>query len=171
MTNHHNYHDKTTTTTTTTSTTGGSTTSSTGARARSIEGNVLHGWYVDVCEYYADTFRREPGPGIRRDIAEAIKAGMTGECFMAIIDESQNAPRPSWAYCMAILRRCQGMGIKTMDDWRTDRMRHEGSKNPALNYAQRQYKDEDFGPDFFVKLEDWATPEEIEEFHKKYGYN
>lgn len=150
MTNLHNYHDKTTTTTTTISTTGGTTTGGTGARARSIEGNVLHGWYLDACEYYADTFRRAPGPGIRRDIALAIRDGMTGECLCAIMDESQTAPRPSWAYCLAILRRCQAEGIKTLEDWNKDRQRRESARNPALNYAQRAYNDEDFGPDFFV---------------------
>lgn len=151
MTNFNNNHDKTTTTTTT-CTGSGTTTGGTGARARSIEGTVMHGWYLDACDYYADTFRRAPGPGIRRDIAYAIKDGMTGECLSAIMDESQTAPRPSWAYCLAILRRCQAEGIKTLEDWQRDRQRRESSKNPALNYQQREYVDSDYDASFFVDL-------------------
>ena len=144
-----------TTTTTTTrepivlSSTSTSTSSSTGARARSIEANVLHGWYLDCCEYYADSFRREPAPAIRREIAQTIKDGMTGECLQAIIDETMTAPRPSWAYCRAIINRAKLDGIKTLDDWHRDKQKREGARNPALNYAQRQYQDDDFGPDFF----------------------
>ena len=109
--------------------------------------------YLDCCEYYADTFRRAPGPGIRRDIAFAIKDGMTGECLMAIMDEGQTAPRPSWAYTMAILRRCQGAGIKTIEDWRADQQRRQAARNPALDYAQREYTDDMFGEDFFFSYE------------------
>ncbi len=151
-----NTNSTTTTTTTTTSGSTGSTSSSTGARARSIEAKVLHGWYLECCEYYADSYRRAPGPGIRRDIAMAIKGGMTGECLQTIIDESMTAPRPSWAYCLAILRRCQRDGIKTLADWNADRRRREASRNPALNYDQRQYHEDDFGEDFFVNLDEWG---------------
>ena len=147
----------TTTTTTRTSTgTGtstGGTSTGTGARARSIEAELMHGMYLDCCEYYADCFRRAPAPGIRKDIAYAIKGGMTGECLQAIMDEAQTAPRPSWAYCMAILRRCQGAGIKTIEDWNEDRRRRHAARNPALNYEQRQYTDDMFGEDFFFSYE------------------
>ena len=108
-----------TTTTTTTSSSG--TSSSTGARARSVEATVLHGWYVESCAYYEACFRRHVAPGIRRDIAETIRDGMTGECLNAIMDEAQTAPRPSWAYCMAIVRRCKNAGIMTLEDWQRDR--------------------------------------------------
>lgn len=143
MTNTIHNHDNSTTSTCT------GTSSSAGARARSIEANVLRGWYNDACEYFVDNFRRAPGPGVRREIAEAIKSGMTGECLMAIMDEAQGAPRPSWAYCLAILRRCQGAGIKTLEDWQTDKERANARKNPALNYTQREYTDDMFGPDFY----------------------
>lgn len=142
---------RTTTITTSGTSTGstGSSSSGTGARARSIEASVLHGWYIECCEYYAECFRRAPAPGIRKDIAFAIKNGMTGECLKAIMDETQTAPRPSWAYCMAILRRCEGSGIKTLEDWQEDRRKRDSKKNPALNYAQREYTDDMFGDDFF----------------------
>ena len=156
---------RTTTTTTSSSSTGSSsgTSSGTGARARSIEASVLHGWYLDCCEYYAESFRRAPAPSIRRDIATAIKNGMTGECLRAIMDETQTAPRPSWAYCMAILRRCEGSGIKTLEDWQTDRQRREAKKNPALNYEQREYTNDEFGEDFFFNYSKFYNEENGEE--------
>lgn len=138
----------------------GSTSSGTGARARSIEASVLHGWYLDCCEYYAECFRRSPAPGIRKDIATTIKNGMTGECLKAIMDETQTAPRPSWAYCMAIVRRCEGSAIKTLEDWQEDRRRREAKKNPALNYEQRTYTDDDFGEDFFFNFDKFYGEED-----------
>lgn len=143
MTNSFQNHDKTTTSTTS------GTSTSTGARARSIEASVLRGWYNDACGYYVDSFRRAPGPGVRREIAEAIRTGMTAECLMAIMDEAQGAPRPSWAYCLAILRRCQGAGIKTLEDWQRDKERTAARRNPALNYTQREYTDDMFNEDFY----------------------
>lgn len=90
---------------------------------------------------------------IKRQMAEAIAKGMTGECLMAIIDETMEAPRPSWAYCKAIIRRCEGSGIKKLADWEEDRRRHEAGKNPALDYDQRTYNEEDFGEEFFFNYE------------------
>ncbi len=155
--NHDNFvtSTNTTTTTTTTGSTGGTSTG-TGARARArareATPEVKAGWYKDCCLYYADSFRREPAPGIRREIAEAIRGGMTGECLMAIMDETMSAPRPSWAYCRAIMARCAADGIETLEDWNRDRQQRSQSRNPALNYDQRRYPDDDFGPDFFVDL-------------------
>lgn len=151
------------TTTTTTSSSSGGSSSGTGARARvracaredtttTTTAQLMHGYYIDCCEYYADTFRRVPAPGIRREIAEHIKGGMTAECIKAIMDETQAAPRPSWAYCRAILQRCDLDNIKTLTDWQRDRQRRESAKNPALNYQQREYKDEDFDVSYFEDL-------------------
>lgn len=106
--------------------------------------------------YFAENYMRPPAPLARREIATIIKNGMTAECLKALMDESQRAPRPSWGYCMAIVRRCEASGIKTLADWKADCMRRESSRNPALNYKQREYSEEDFGPDFFVDLDKYG---------------
>lgn len=131
--------------------------STTGARAhartRESHAQMMYGQYKDACMYYAESFRRSITPFIQRQIAEWIKGGITGEVIQLAIDETQMAPRPSWAYCAAILRRCERDGIKTMEDWHQDKQRYSSRCNPALNYEQRKYTDDDYGPEFFTDLE------------------
>lgn len=131
--------------------------STTGARAhartRESHAQMLYGQYKDTCLYYAESFRRSITPVIQRQIADWIKGGITGEVIRMAIDETQMAPRPSWAYCSAILRRCERDGIQTIEDWQRDKNQYSARYNPALNYEQRRYTDDDYGPDFFVDLE------------------
>lgn len=122
-------------------------------RVRESHAQMLYGQYKDACMYYAESFRRSITPIIQRQIADWIKAGITGEVIHMAIDETQMAPRPSWAYCAAILRRCERDGIKTMEDWQQDKARYSARYNPAMNYEQHRYTDDDYGPDFFVDLE------------------
>lgn len=133
------------------STTGTSTT--TRARAReATTAAMLHGQYVDCCEYYARAFHRSPAPGIQRELATRIKGGMCADVIRAAIDDTMLAPRPSWAYMAAILRRCDLENIKTLADWNASKMRYQASRNPALNYEQRNYAEDDFGEDFFFDV-------------------
>ncbi len=122
------------------------------ARRAVAKAEMMHGWYKECCQYYAENYQRAPAPIVRKEIAEIIKNGMTAECLKAVIDESQNAYRPSWSYCKAILRRCDVFGIRTLADWNADKGRRESARNPALAYQQREYSDEDFGPDFFMDM-------------------
>lgn len=109
----------------------------------------LHGQYLDCCEYYVANFRRSIMPVIQRTLAEYIRDGMSADVIRAAMDDTQLAPRPSWAYCAAILKRCYNDGILTLADWMAEKQRHNAAYNPALNYEQRKYTEDDFGPDFF----------------------
>ncbi len=117
---------------------------------------LLHGQYVDCCEYYAASFHRGIPAGIQREIATRIKGGMSAEVIRAAIDDTMMAPRPSWAYCSAILRNCDLDNVKTLADWKARKERRLYSSNPALQYEQRHYTDDDFGPDFFIDLEKYG---------------
>lgn len=135
----------------------GSTGTTTGARARAREGAetraaMLRGMYVDCCEYYTQMFRRSIPAVVQRDIAERIRDGMSPDVIRAAMDETQTAPRPSWAYCRAILRRCDIENIKTLADWTDSKTRFQQSKNPALNYEQRHYTEDEFGEDYFIDV-------------------
>lgn len=158
ITGQHHYHHQPDSTTTTTSSATGSTTGSTTtracARAREAEAraSMLHGQYVDICGYYAQAFHRSPAPGIQRELAVRIRDGMSAEVLRAIVDETMQAPRPSWAYMAAILRRCDLENIKTMQDWNDSKSRYQQSRNPALNYEQRHWIEDDFGKDFFFDV-------------------
>lgn len=157
MTNHGQTTDNIATTTDYHRGSGTTGSTGTGARARTREAEAraayLRGQYVDCCEYYTRSFRRGIVPVIQRDIATRIKAGMAAEVIMAAMDETQTAPRPSWAYCAAILRRCDLEGIKTKADWIRSKEQHSSSRNPALQYEQRTYTEDMFGEEFFVDLD------------------
>ena len=142
------------------STGGSSTTTRVRARAREEKAAFLRGQYIDACEYYAQSFHRSISPGIQREIAYRVKDGMTADVFRAAIDETMKAPRPSYAYLEAILRRCDLENIKTIEDWKRSKERYQASNNPALNYDQRQYTDDMFGEDF------WYDP--IKDFGEGY---
>lgn len=126
------------------------------AQEAEVRAALLHGQYVDCCEYYAASFHRGIPAGIQREIATRIKGGMSAEVIRAAIDDTMLAPRPSWAYCAAILRNCDLDGVKSLADWNARKERRQCSSNPALNYEQRQYTDDDYGPDFFIDLEKYG---------------
>ena len=117
---------------------------------------MLHGQYVDICDYFARSFHRAVAPGIQRELATRIKGGMSADVIRAAIDDTMMAQRPSWAYCSAILRNCDAEGIKTMKDWMQRKARYQGAKNPALDYEQRTYTEDMFGEDFFVDLDQYG---------------
>ncbi len=146
------------------SSSGGSSSSSTTTRAcararEESRASMLHGQYVEVCEYYAQAFHRSPAPGIQRELAVRIRDGMNADVIRAAIDDTMLAPRPSWAYMAAILRRCDLEGIRTMQEWQTSKERFQAGRNPALNYEQRNYTEDMFGEDFFVDLDKYAGGE------------
>lgn len=161
---------KTATTVTTSTTdhyyrgTGSTGSTSTGARARTREeateaesrATMLRGQYVDCCQYYTQAFRRSIPYPVQREIAERIRDGMSADVIRAAMDETQTAPRPSWAYCAAILRRCDLEDIKTLSEWRASKERFQASRNPALNYEQRTYTEDQFGEDFFIDLNNYG---------------
>ena len=138
----------------------------TGARARAyaretedearIKAAMLRGQYVDCCDYYARSFHRAVPAGVQREFATRIKAGMSAEVIRAAIDDTMCAPRPSWAYCAAILRNCDLDGVRTLRDWQERKMRYQSASNPALNYQQRTYTEDMFGEDFFIDLGKYA---------------
>lgn len=113
---------------------------------------MLRGQYVDCCEYYTASFHRPIARGIQREIATRIKDGMSADVIRAAIDDTMIAPRPSWAYCSAILRNCDMDGVKTLTDWNERKARRQASVNPALQYEQRTYHEDDFGEDFFYDV-------------------
>ena len=68
----------------------------------------------------------------------------------------------SWGYVKGILNRYIDENIRTLADaeaqethWREKKRTGDASskgKNPALDYQQREYRDEDYGENFFVDL-------------------
>ena len=62
-----------------------------------------------------------------------------------------------------LLNDWAGNGVKTVEQaearreaLRVDRSVREASANPALNYSQREYREEDYGDDFYVDLDKYV---------------
>jgi DNA replication protein DnaD len=111
-------------------------------------------------------------------IERAMKQEIEPSAILDALEQTALAPRPSHAYLMAILRRYAAAGIHTADEAEADRQRfaieraaasRERStwydapaptrterRNPALNYAQREYKAEDYGENFFIDLDKYG---------------
>ena len=104
----------TTTTTTITSRISSSSSSSTGARAcvrayaREEDRQAdIQGYRIkQLCKHFEESFDRRCPPVVAKEIGDALNLGMDADLLEAIIDETQLAPRPSWAYARAIIRRC-----------------------------------------------------------------
>lgn len=58
-----------------------------------------------LCDYFARSFGRVCPPVVERDIGDWLAQGIIGDTIECAIDEAQLAPRPSWAYVRAIIRR------------------------------------------------------------------
>ncbi len=72
---------------------------------------------ADLADYYKRTFGSYCPACARRDMAAAIEQGMTMDVIIIAMDEAAIAPRPSWAYARAIIRRCLMEHICTEDDY------------------------------------------------------
>ena len=68
----------------------------------------------EIEQYYCDTFGAPKAPPVAiREIEYALDAGLAPELIQTAIDEAALAPRPSWAYARAIIRRLLGEGVLT----------------------------------------------------------
>ena len=72
---------------------------------------------------------------------------------------SKNAVNPA-SYMGKLLSGWAERGVNTVEAARAEHeARRTPSANPALDYAQREYRDEDFGDDFFVDLSKYGEEE------------
>lgn len=95
-------------------------TSSTTTRARARvreEDAAARVWEADIAAYYQSTFGAALPPVAKRDIDAAMEAGIEPPVIMICIDEAALAPRPSWAYARAILRKLVSEGCCTEEQY------------------------------------------------------
>jgi DnaD/phage-associated family protein len=99
-------------------------------------------------------------PGNLEELA-GFAESLTADVIRFAVDEANANGAPRWAYVAAILRGYLRDGIKTVGDARAAKVRREAGQakvgrnplnNPALNYDQREYRDEDFGDNFFLDV-------------------
>lgn len=87
-----------------------------------IELHHLDGDLDQLAAYYRDTFGSYCPACARRDFADSLAQGVTPEVIMICLDEAAAAPRPSWAYARAILRRCRLNRVYTAEEYKQEQM-------------------------------------------------
>ena len=100
--------------------------------------------------------------GISRNNLEefnAFRSRLTDDLICHAIDEACANGVPKYSYVRTILREYAQKGFRTVAEAEAGRTPpSRAPANPALNYAQRTYRDEDFGDDFFINLQPgWAN--------------
>ena len=117
------------------------------ARARTREEECAaarYAAYQEAVGYYEASFGQRAGISLKTEVREAVLQGCSAAVIIGCIQEAEAAPRPSWGYARAVLRRCMASGILTAEDWAADQQRRASRANPAGAYAQRDYTEEDF---------------------------
>lgn len=105
---------------------------------------------------YEDVFCRHMPGIVAMEIMAMMAAGAGADLVAEIIRYTAGAPRPSWAYARAVLRRQMAMGTRTAEDFaareaeRAERGLHYGGNGMPKRvieqcYGQRRYDAAEFG--------------------------
>ena len=105
---------------------------------------------ANTLEAYASGNLQTLSPGNMQDLI-AYKDELPEDVIRFAIDEACGNGAPRWAYVRAILEGYKRDGVKSVGDAKAakERKARKARDNPALDYAQRDYKAEEFGDDFF----------------------
>lgn len=99
-----------------------------------------------IIEAYGMNIAPQISPAVARMIEAFIAAGHTVDHVIDAIERTGFAPRPSPQYLRAVLRNYdQPRPAEQPTPW------YRQQVNPALKYEQREYRDEDFDGDAFMK--------------------
>lgn len=116
---------------------------------------------ADPLVMYAVNNLQTMSPGNLHDLA-GFAEDLPADVIRFAIDEGCANGAPRWSYVSAILRGYLRDGIRTVGDAkaakakRKTQLDRKPQDNPALNFEQREYKDEDFGDDFFIDLDKYG---------------
>lgn len=114
------------------------------------------GQMQEIAELYEDVFCRHMPGIVAMEIMAMMAAGAGADLVAEIIRYTAGAPRPSWAYARAVLRRQMAMGTRTAADFaareaeRAERgLQNAGNGMPKRVieqcYEQRRYDAAEFG--------------------------
>ena len=126
------------------------------ARARASIEAVLP---AELAVLYEDVFSRHMPAVVAREIMAIMAAGASADLVAEVLRYTAGAPRPSWAYSRAVLRRQMAMGTRTAEEFAArEAERAENSMQNWGNsgfgkpkrvieqlYAQRAYDAAEFG--------------------------
>lgn len=124
--------------------------------ARACAREAAGGMPRELLELYEDVFCRHMPGIVAMEIMTMMAAGAGADLVAEIIRYTAGAPRPSWAYARAVLRRQMAMGTRTAADFaareaeRAERgLQNAGNGMPKRVieqcYEQRRYDAAEFG--------------------------
>ena len=136
-----------------------------GARARAYRSDFSEALGM-LTEYYCDTFdRSKVARVVMGDMISALEAGMEPEVIILAMDDTARCEKPTWAYTLAILRRCIREGILTAEQWERQKEQRSAGRargnagasksapqNSATAYTQRAYNDADYAGDAIMDM-------------------
>ena len=137
-----------------------------GACARARDRSDFSEALENLGEYYCETFdRTRVARIVVQDMLSALETGVTPEVIMLAMDDTARAEKPTWAYCLAILKRCMREGVHTADAWhrqkeqrsagrtrRGDGASKSAPQTGATGYSQREYNEADYATDAIMQL-------------------
>lgn len=88
-----------------------------GARVRTREEEAQDRQTIAALMAYAREGGLPDTPPMRAYCLRLLAAGMDARVLWDVMDETMMAPRPSWHYYAAIMRRLQAAGIQTYAAW------------------------------------------------------
>ena len=103
-------------------------------------------------ERIVQAFTQAVGPMnyfVAQEIEKAVQQGLTVANVLEAIQITSFAPRPSAAYLRAVLRNWIRDGVSHCQ---APQKSSWWQQNPALNYEQREYRNEDFEDDSFLEI-------------------
>lgn len=107
-------------------------------------------WHAIDSAYYA-TFGRTIAPVVRAQMVQMLEQGAAPDLIAAVIEYSAAAPRPSWAYARAVLRRQMDMGTRTAADFDNacSNFRRKAAERAAgpRRVAEQCYSQREYGPE------------------------
>lgn len=107
-------------------------------------------WLVLEGAYFA-TFGRTIAPVVRAQMVQMLEQGAAPDLIAAVIEYSAAAPRPSWAYARAVLRRQMDMGTRTAADFDNacSNFRRKAAERAAgpRRVAEQCYSQREYGPE------------------------
>lgn len=102
-----------------------------------------------ICKTYTENI----GPmtaAVATMITAAVNKGLKVDDVLLAIEETGYAPRPSAYYLRAILRNWIKDGVSVHKVKKAVQAPPWYKQNPALNYPQREYRDEDFDGSAYI---------------------
>ena len=111
-----------------------SSSTTTRACAHARESVEMRVWMDDIARYYRETLGCVMPPMAKRDATAAIEAGLEPQLVIIALDETALAPRPSWAYARAILRRLLREGVYDEQAYNRRQARFKARKSDDLPF-------------------------------------